>query len=106
MPVATHPDDQSNIIDEKIALMHAHQDAVERFLAVYDLYRMLRYSRLSVADATRIMSALEQAAGDDRDLNVRSWAKYARQRAMGKIGEHPRPFLPRQWALLIVDDWI
>jgi hypothetical protein len=91
-------------IDTKIEILTNNLDAVERFLALYDLYRMAGQQRLSVADALRVSKVMNEIAQQDRDLNVRAWAKYYYERMLGLRPLYPKPFLPKMWKLLLVEE--
>lgn len=91
-------------IDQRIHTLHTNLDAVERFLALYDLYRYITEERPSVADASRINEQMQLAAENDRDLNVRAWARYFHGRIWGERSLDPKPHLPKMWQLLIVED--
>lgn len=90
-------------IEESLKTIEEHQDAVERFLALYDLYRYMVRARPSVADAARIDAAMLCTSRQDRDLNVRAWARYFHGQIWGKPPLMDKPYLPRQWELLIVE---
>ncbi|MEL6150873.1 MAG: hypothetical protein AAFV33_21925 [Chloroflexota bacterium] len=90
--------DVNHLIDN----LHTHPDPVERFLALYDMNRLLTRGRPTVADAARMIGAIQEVVTADTDHNVRAWAQYYLRRMMGKpIAE--APFMPRTWRLLIVE---
>jgi site-specific recombinase len=92
-------------IEQLISTLKTHRDAVERFLALYDLYKFMTRGRPSVADASRIDDVVQAAADEDRDLNIRAWARYFHERIWGQRPIEPKPHLPKIWQLLIVDDF-
>lgn len=91
-------------IDKHIQTLRTHRDAVERFLALYDLYKFMVRGRPSVAEASRIDQVVQSAADEDRDLNIRAWARYFHERIWGQRAVDPKPHLPKIWQLLIVDE--
>ncbi|MEO0560713.1 MAG: hypothetical protein AAF125_01265 [Chloroflexota bacterium] len=91
-------------VADRIGALQTNLDAVERFLALYDLYKFMSKGRPSVADASQINEAMQAAASNDRDLNVRAWASYFQDRIWGKRGLRPKPYLPKMWQLLIVEE--
>jgi hypothetical protein len=99
-----NPKPRNGNLSDTIQTLHYNLDAVERFLALHDLFRMTQRDRLSVAEVTRISDAMALASEDDRDLNVRVWAKYYHERLWGKRGQEPKPYRPKLWELLIVED--
>ena len=91
-------------IEKQIQTLQTNLDAVERFLALYDLYRYMTDERPTVAEASHINALMQQASDDDRDLNVRAWARYFHGRIWGERRLEPKPYLPKMWQLLIVEE--
>jgi len=92
-------------IEQRIHTLQTNLDAVERFLALYDLYRFMTDDRPTVAEASRINELMQRAAETDRDLNVRAWARYFHERVWGERNlEDPKPHLPKIWQLLIIEE--
>lgn len=87
-----------------IQTLHNHSDAVERFLALYDLNRFMLYGTPTVAEAVTVTAALQQAEKTDRSPDIRAWAGYYRGRLLGEVPPEPKPFLPRLWRLLLVQE--
>jgi hypothetical protein len=84
--------------------LHNHSDVVERFLALYDLNRLMVQGTPTVAEAVTITAAMHHAEENDRSPDVQAWAGYYRRRLLGEIPPEPKPFLPRLWRLLLVEE--
>ncbi len=91
-------------LDDHIHTLRNHGDAVERFLALYDLHRLMTHSTPTVAQAVPVIDALQYAEANDRSPDIRAWAGYYRRRLLGEIPAEPKPFLPRLWRLLLVEE--
>ncbi|MEM6280817.1 MAG: hypothetical protein AAF787_01375 [Chloroflexota bacterium] len=89
-------------IDDLIHILQTHPDPVERFLALYDMNRLLTRGQPTVAEAARMITAMQAAITADADHNVRAWAQHYLRRMMGQPTAEP-PFMPRTWRLLIVE---
>jgi len=91
-------------IEKHIDTLNTNRDAVERFLALYDLYKLMTRGRPTVAAASRINEMMKFVAEEDRDLNVRAWARYFHERIWGRRDAARKPHLPKMWELLIVEE--
>lgn len=89
-------------VETLIETLHTHRDALERFFALYDLYRLLKQGTPNVADALHVFQAMQQAAAHDRDHHIRAWAHYYHHRLLGEVPTEAAPHLPKQWQLFIV----
>ncbi len=80
-----------------------HLDALERFLALYDMNRLLNTTTPNAHDACWMLNTFIHVEENDRDPHVRSWARYYRRRLVGEVPPTPKPYLPEMWQLLIVE---